>query len=226
MKNILFVLTSNDKMGDTDNKTGFWIEEFAAPYYILTDAGYNVTLASPKGGQPPIDPNSATEDAATEDTKRFDKDKKTQEVLASTKKLEDVDQKDFDAVFYPGGHGLLWDLVENKTSKKLIESFLANDKPISFVCHAPAILKNIQDTEGNALVKGKKVTGFTNGEEEAVQLTDVVPFLIEDMMKEKGADYSKIGDWEPYALEDGLLITGQNPASSSKVAKLLMEKLK
>jgi putative intracellular protease/amidase len=226
MKNILFVLTSNDKMGDTDNKTGFWIEEFAAPYYILTDAGYNVTLASPKGGQPPIDPNSATEDAATEDTKRFDKDKKTQEVLASTKKLEDVDQKDFDAVFYPGGHGLLWDLVENKTSKKLIESFLANDKPISFVCHAPAILKNIQDTEGNALVKGKKVTGFTNGEEEAVQLTDVVPFLIEDIMKEKGADYSKIGDWEPYALEDGLLITGQNPASSSKVAKLLMEKLK
>jgi putative intracellular protease/amidase len=226
MKNILFVLTSNNKMGDTDNKTGFWIEEFAAPYYILTDAGYNVTLASPKGGQPPIDPNSATEDAATEDTKRFDKDKKTQEVLASTKKLEDVDQKDFDAVFYPGGHGLLWDLVENKTSKKLIESFLANDKPISFVCHAPAILKNIHDTEGNALVKGKKVTGFTNGEEEAVQLTDVVPFLIEDMMKEKGADYSKIGDWEPYALEDGLLITGQNPASSSKVANLLMKKLK
>ncbi len=226
MKNILFVLTSNDKMGDTDNKTGFWIEEFAAPYYILTDAGYNVTLASPKGGQPPIDPNSDTEDAATEDTKRFDKDKKTQEVLANTKKLEDVDQKDFDAVFYPGGHGLLWDLVENQTSKKLIESFLANDKPISFVCHAPAILKNIQDTDGNALVKGKKVTGFTNGEEAAVQLTDVVPFLIEDMMKEKGADYSKIGDWEPYALEDGLLITGQNPASSSKVANLLMKKLK
>ncbi len=226
MKNILFVLTSNDKMGDTDNKTGFWIEEFAAPYYILTDAGYNVTLASPKGGQPPIDPNSDTEDAATEDTKRFDKDKKTQEVLANTKKLEDVDQKDFDAVFYPGGHGLLWDLVESKTSKNLIESFIANDKPVSFVCHAPAILKNIQDTEGNALVKGKKVTGFTNGEEEAVQLTDVVPFLIEDMMKEKGADYSKIGDWEPYALEDGLLITGQNPASSSKVAKLLMNRLK
>jgi putative intracellular protease/amidase len=226
MKNILFVLTSNNKMGDTDNKTGFWIEEFAAPYYILTDAGYNVTLASPKGGQPPIDPNSETEDAATEDTKRFDKDKKTQEVLANTKKLENVDQKDFDAVFYPGGHGLLWDLVENKTSKKLIESFLANDKPISFVCHAPAILKNIQDADGNALVKGRNVTGFTNGEEKAVQLTDVVPFLIEDMMNEKGANYSKIGDWEPYALEDGLLITGQNPASSSKVAKLLMEKLK
>jgi putative intracellular protease/amidase len=226
MKNILFVLTSNDKMGDTDNKTGFWIEEFAAPYYILTDAGYNVTLASPKGGQPPIDPNSETEDAATEDTKRFDKDKKTQEVLANTKKLENVNQKDFDAVFYPGVHGLLWDLVENKTSKKLIESFLANDKPISFVCHAPAILKNIQDADGNALVKGRNVTGFTNGEEKAVQLTDVVPFLIEDMMNEKGANYSKIGDWAPYALEDGLLITGQNPASSTKVADLLMKKLK
>ncbi|WP_034925360.1 type 1 glutamine amidotransferase domain-containing protein [Gillisia sp. CAL575] len=226
MKNVLFVLTSNDEMGNSGKKTGFWVEEFAAPYYILTDAGYNVTLASPKGGQPPIDPNSDTEDAATEDTKRFDKDKKTQEVLANTKRLEDVNQEDFDAVFYPGGHGLLWDLVESETSKKLIESFIANDKPVSFVCHAPAILKNIQDTEGNALVKGKKVTGFTNGEEEAVQLTDVVPFLIEDMMKEKGADYSKIGDWEPYALEDGLLITGQNPASSTKVAKLLMNRLK
>tara|TARA_R100000935_G_C2816056_1_gene157391 strand:+ start:481 stop:1161 length:681 start_codon:yes stop_codon:yes gene_type:complete len=225
MKNILFVLTSNDEMGNTGKKTGFWVEEFAAPYYILTDAGYNVTLASPKGGQPPIDPNSDTEDAATEDTKRFDKDKKTQEVLANTKKLEDIDQKDFDAVFYPGGHGLLWDLVESKTSKKLIESFIANDKPISFVCHAPAILKNIHDTEGNALVKGKNVTGFTNGEEKAVQLTDVVPFLIEDMMIEKEANYSKIGDWQPYALEDGLLITGQNPASSTKVAKLLMNKL-
>ncbi|TVZ28374.1 putative intracellular protease/amidase [Gillisia sp. Hel_I_86] len=226
MKNILFVLTSNDKMGDTDKKTGFWVEEFAAPYYKLTDAGYNVTLASPKGGQPPIDPNSDTEDAATEDTKRFDKDKETQKILANTKRLEDVDQKDFDAVFYPGGHGLLWDLVENKTSQELIESFYTNKKPISFVCHAPAILKNIKDTDGNALVKGRKVTGFTNGEEEAVQLTDVVPFLIEDMMKEKGADYSKKGDWEPYALEDGLLITGQNPASSSKVADFLMKKLK
>ncbi len=226
MKNILFVLTSNDEMGNSGKKTGFWVEEFAAPYYKLTDAGYNVTLASPKGGQPPIDPNSATEDAATEATKRFDKDNETQEILANTKKLEEVDQKNFDAVFYPGGHGLLWDLVESKTSKKLIESFLENNKPISFVCHAPAILKNIEDTDGNALVKGRNVTGFTNGEEKAVQLTDVVPFLIEDMMKEKGANYSKIGDWQPYALEDGLLITGQNPASSSKVADLLMKRLK
>ncbi len=226
MKNILFVLTSNDEMGDTGNKTGFWVEEFAAPYYKLTDAGYNVTLASPKGGQPPIDPNSDTEDAATEDTKRFDNDKETQKVLANTKKLEDIDQEDFDAVFYPGGHGLLWDLVENKASQNLIESFYANKKPISFVCHAPAILKNIKDNKGETLVKGKNVTGFTNGEEAAVELTKVVPFLIEDMMKEKGANYSKIGDWQPYALEDGLLITGQNPASSSKVADLLMKKFK
>jgi len=225
MKNILFVLTSNDEMGNSGKKTGFWVEEFASPYYILTDAGYNVTLASPKGGQPPIDPNSDTEDAATEATKRFDKDEETQKVLANTKKLADMDQKDFDAVFYPGGHGLLWDLVDNKTSQKLIESFYSNKKPVSFVCHAPAILKNINKEDGSALVDGKNVTGFTNGEEEAVQLTDVVPFLIEDMMKEKGANYSKIGDWQPYALEDGLLITGQNPASSSLVAKLLMNKL-
>lgn len=225
MKNILFVLTSNDQMGSTEHKTGFWVEEFAAPYYLLTDKGFNVTLASPKGGQPPIDPNSDTEDAATEATKRFDKDEATKKKLANTHKLDSINEKDYDAVFYPGGHGLLWDLVENKTSKELVESFLGNNKPISFVCHAPAILKNIKDKGGNALIKGKNVTGFTNGEEEAVQLTDVVPFLIEDMMKEKGANYSKIGDWQPYALEDGLLITGQNPASSEKVADLLIKKL-
>ncbi len=226
MKNILFVLTSNDEMGSTGHKTGFWIEEFAAPYYKLTDAGYNVTLASPKGGQPPIDPNSDTEDAATEATKRFDKDEETQKVLANTKKLSEVNQEDFDAVFYPGGHGLLWDLVGDKTSDKLIESFYANNKPVSFVCHAPAILKNINDKNGDPIVKNKKVTGFTNGEEEAVELTDVVPFLIEDMLPEKGGNYSKKDDWAPYALEDGLLITGQNPASSSLVADLLMKKLK
>ncbi|MGY8913781.1 MAG: type 1 glutamine amidotransferase domain-containing protein [Flavobacteriales bacterium] len=225
MKNILFVLTSNDKMGSTGHKTGFWVEEFAAPYYTLTDKGYNVTLASPKGGQPPIDPNSDTEDAATEATKRFDKDEATKKKLANTLKLETIDQKDFDAVFYPGGHGLLWDLVENKTSNDLIESFHSHKKPVAFVCHAPAILKNIKGTDGKPLVNGKNVTGFTNGEEEAVQLTDVVPFLIEDMLKEKGGSYSKLGDWQPYALEDGLLITGQNPASSEKVAELLIKKL-
>lgn len=225
MKNILFVLTSNDEMGSTGHKTGFWVEEFAAPYYALTDKGFNVTLASPKGGQPPIDPNSDTEDAATEATKRFDKDEATKKKLANTLKLETIDQKDFDAVFYPGGHGLLWDLVENKTSKDLIESFHNNKKPVAFVCHAPAILKNIKGSDGNPLVKGKNVTGFTNGEEEAVQLTDVVPFLIEDMLQEKGGHYSKLGDWQPYALEDGLLITGQNPASSEKVADILIKKL-
>ncbi len=226
MKNILFVLTSNAEMGSTGNKTGFWVEEFAAPYYTLTDKGFNVTLASPKGGQPPIDPNSDTEDAATEATKRFDKDEPTKKKLANTLKLDTIDQKDYDAVFYPGGHGLLWDLVENKTSKDLIESFHSNGKPVSFVCHAPAILKNIKGTDGKPLVNGKNVTGFTNGEEEAVQLTDVVPFLIEDMLKENGGNYSKVGDWQPYALEDGLLITGQNPASSEKVAELLIKKLK
>ncbi len=225
MKNILFVLTSNDEMGSTGHKTGFWVEEFAAPYYSLTDKGFNVTLASPKGGQPPIDPNSDTEDAATEATKRFDKDEATKKKLANTLKLETIDQKDFAAVFYPGGHGLLWDLVENKTSNDLIESFQSHNKPVAFVCHAPAILKNIKGSDGKPLVNGKNVTGFTNGEEEAVQLTDVVPFLIEDMLKEKGGNYSKLGDWQPYALEDGLLITGQNPASSEKVADLLIKKL-
>lgn len=226
MKNILFVLTSNAEMGSTGNKTGFWVEEFANPYYTLIDKGFNVTLASPKGGQPPIDPNSDTEDAATEATKRFDKDEATKKKLANTLKLDTIDHKDYDAVFYPGGHGLLWDLVENKTSNDLIESFYNNGKPVSFVCHAPAILKNIKGTDGKPLVNGKNVTGFTNGEEEAVQLTDVVPFLIEDMLKENGGNYSKVGDWQPYALEDGLLITGQNPASSEKVAELLIKKLK
>ncbi|MFT4830763.1 MAG: putative intracellular protease/amidase [Psychroserpens sp.] len=225
MKNILFVLTSNDAMGSTGHKTGFWVEEFAAPFYKLTDKGFNVTLASPEGGQPPIDPNSDTEDAATEATKRFDKDEATKKKLANTLKLDTIDQKDFDAVFYPGGHGLLWDLVENKISNDLIESFYNHKKPVAFVCHAPAILKNIKDAEGKPLVNGKNVTGFTNGEEEAVKLTDVVPFLLEDMLKENGGNYSKLGDWQPYALEDGLLITGQNPASSEKVAELLIKKL-
>ncbi|MEB8345425.1 type 1 glutamine amidotransferase domain-containing protein [Flavobacteriaceae bacterium KMM 6898] len=225
MKNILFVLTSNGAMGSTGHKTGFWVEEFAAPYYTLTDKGFNVTLASPEGGQPPIDPNSDTEDAATEATKRFDKDEATKNKLANTLKLDAINQNDFDAVFYPGGHGLLWDLVENKTSKDLIESFYNHKKPVAFVCHAPAILKNIKGVDGKPLVNGKNVTGFTNGEEEAVKLTDVVPFLVENMLIENGGNYSKLGDWQPYALEDGLLITGQNPASSQKVAELLIKKL-
>jgi len=225
MKKILFVLTSNDKLGDTGNKTGFWIEEFAAPYYMLKDAGYEVTLSSPKGGQPPIDPSSESNDAQTESTKRFYNDKETQETLSSTVQLSEIDQKDYDALFYPGGHGVLWDLVEDKDSKEIIESFYNNDKPVSFVCHAPAVLKNIKNSNGEPLVKGKKVTGFTNQEEDAVQLTNVVPFLLEDMLIENGGEYSKIEDWQPYAVQDGLLITGQNPASSEKVADLLMKTL-
>jgi putative intracellular protease/amidase len=225
MKKILFVLTSNDSLGSTGHKTGFWVEEFAAPYYTLTDAGHSVTLASPKGGQPPIDPNSASIDAATPATARFDTDKATQEKLANTHKLEIINQEDYDAVFYPGGHGVLWDLVEDKTSIQLIESFYNNKKPVAFVCHAPAVLKHVKNTSNEPLVKGKKVTGFTNEEEAAVQLTDIVPFLLEDMLKENGGDYSKIEDWQPYAVEDGLLITGQNPASSEKVADLLNKKL-
>jgi len=225
MKNILFVLTSNDSLGSTGNKTGFWIEEFAAPYYTLTDAGHKVTLASPKGGHPPIDPSSASENAATAATQRFDKDKATQEKLANTRQLATIKQEDYDAVFYPGGHGVLWDLVEDKTSIKLIEDFYNNHKPVAFVCHAPAVLKNVKNSSNEPLVKGKKVTGFTNEEEEAVQLTNVVPFLLEDMLKTNGGIYSKIEDWQPYAIEDGLLITGQNPASSEKVAELLSKKL-
>ncbi len=226
MKNVLFVLTSNDSLGSTGKKTGFWIEEFAAPYYLLEDNGIQVILASPKGGQPPIDPASDTEEMSTTATKRFEKDEVTKKVLANTHKLADVNEADFDAVFYPGGHGVLWDLVENEGSVELIEKFYANNKPVAFVCHAPAVLKNVKGTDGKPLVNGKKVTGFTNEEEEAVALTNVVPFLLEDMLKENGGNYSKIGDWQPYAVEDGLLITGQNPSSSELVAEKLLEKLK
>lgn len=222
--NILMVLTSHDKLGDTGKKTGFWLEEFAAPYYAFLDAGVNITLASPAGGQPPLDPSSDTEDAQTKDTKRFKKDKEAQERLANTKKLADVKAEDFDSVFYPGGHGPLWDLVVDKNSIELIESFVKQDKPVAFVCHAPAALKNVK-VNGEYLVKGKKVTGFTNTEEEGVQLTDVVPFLLEDVLKANGGDYQKGADWESYVVEDGLLITGQNPASSEEAAKRLLAKL-
>ena len=223
--NVLFVLTSHDKLGNTGKKTGFWIEEFASPYYYLTDKGVEVTLASPAGGQPPIDPSSDKPENQTEATIRFKADKALQEKLSRTVPLADVSAQDFDAVFYPGGHGPLWDLAESEDSVTLIESFYGMEKPVSFVCHAPAALKNVKNKDGKPLVKGKKVTGFTNTEEELVQLTDVVPFLVEDMLKEKGGIYSKVGDFEPYALEDGLLITGQNPASSEKVAELLLNQL-
>ena len=222
---ILFVLTSHDQLGNTGEKTGFWIEEFASPYYYLVDKGVDVTLASPKGGQPPIDPTSDKPENQTESTKRFKADKDLQEKLSKTYQLSEVSSEDYDAVFYPGGHGPLWDLAESETSARLIESFYNANKPVSFVCHAPAALKHVKNTDGEPLVKGKKVTGFTNTEEALVKLTDVVPFLVEDMLKENGGIYSKVGDFEPYALEDGLLITGQNPASSEKVAEILFHKL-
>jgi putative intracellular protease/amidase len=225
MKKILFVLTSHDQLGDTGKKTGFWVEEFAAPYYRLKDKGMDITLASPKGGQPPIDPKSEEPDSQTPATTRFYEDKATQEVLANTQKLSSVDAADFDAVFYPGGHGPLWDLAEDKDSVALIESFYNSGKPVSAVCHAPGVFRHTKGADGKPLVSGKKVTGFTNTEEAAVQLTDVVPFLVEDMLKENGGIYSKGDDWASYAVEDGLLITGQNPSSSEKVADLLLQKL-
>ena len=224
--NVLFVLTSHDKLGNTGEKTGFWIEEFASPYYYLADKGVEVTLTSPAGGQPPIDPTSDKPENQTEATIRFKADDALQEKLSKTHRLSDVKAEDYDAVFYPGGHGPLWDLAESADSAKLIESFYGLEKPVAFVCHAPAALKHVKSTSGEPLVKGKKVTGFTNTEEELVKLTDVVPFLVEDMLKENGGIYSKAGDFEPYALEDGLLITGQNPASSEKVAEILLDKLK
>ena len=223
--NILMVLTSHDKLGDTGKKTGFWLEEFAAPYYAFIDAGVNVTLASPAGGQPPLDPSSDTEDTQTKDTKRFKEDSDAQKQLANTKKLADMKAEDFDSVFYPGGHGPLWDLAVDKNSINLIETFVKQDKPVAFVCHSPAALKNVK-IDGEYLVKGKTVTGFTNSEEDAVGLTDVVPFLVEDALKANGANYEKAADWESFVVEDGLLITGQNPASSEKAAKRLITKLK
>ncbi len=224
--NILFVLTSHDKLGDTGKKTGFWVEEFANPYYTLLDKGAKITIATPKGGAAPIDPSSDSPDAATEDTNRFNKDMDAKEKIANTKVLADMNPDDFDAVFYPGGHGPLWDLANDATSIALIEKFNSQKKPIGFVCHAPAALKDVKNTDGTPLVKGKKVTGFTNTEEAAVGLTDIVPFLVEDMLSKNGGIYSKKEDWAAYAIQDGNLITGQNPASSELVAKKLLESLK
>jgi putative intracellular protease/amidase len=224
MKKVLFVLTSHSELGDTGEKTGFWTEEFAAPYYELADKGVSIDIATPKGGQPPIDPKSEDPSAATEDTKRFDKDTELKAKLKETHKLADVKESDYDAVFYPGGHGPLWDLATDKNSIALIAAFYTNDKPVAFVCHSPAALKNVK-VNGEFLVKGKKLTGFSNTEEAAVGLTDVVPFLLEDALQENGATYSSIEDWHPYAVQDGLLITGQNPASSKLVAKKLLHQL-
>ena len=219
---ILMVLTSHDQLGDTGKKTGFWLEEFAAPYYVLKDAGAEITLASPKGGQPPLDPKSDEPDAQTEATDRFKADQTAQQLLASTTPLSHIDPADFDAVFYPGGHGPLWDLAEDKDSIALIEAFAAKDRPVATVCHAPGVLRHVKGKDGKPLVSGKKVTGFTNSEEEAVGLTEVVPFLVEDMLRERGGHYEKGNDWGVYVVTDGKLVTGQNPASSEEAAKALL----
>lgn len=224
--NILMVLSSHDKLGDTGRKTGFWLEEFAAPYYVFTDAGAQVTLVSPKGGQPPLDPKSEEPDAQTDATRRFKADDAAQSALAHTGKLADVSSDGFDAVFYPGGHGPLWDLAEDRNSIRLIEATIAAGKPVAAVCHAPAVLRHVRGGDRSPLVKGRKVTGFTNSEEAAVQLSAIVPFLVEDMLISKGGDYSKAADWQSYVVRDGLLITGQNPASSEAAAVSLLDKLK
>ncbi|CAB3626126.1 type 1 glutamine amidotransferase domain-containing protein [Achromobacter pestifer] len=223
---ILIVLTSHDTLGNTGRKTGFWLEEFAAPYYAFVDAGAVVTLASPKGGQPPLDPKSDDPDAQTEATHRFRQDAEAQRLLASTRRLADVQAADYDAVFYPGGHGPLWDLAEDTHSVGLIETMLAAGKPVSAVCHAPGVLRHAKTADGKPLVQGRQVTGFSNAEEAAVQLTDVVPFLVEDELIRLGGVYSSGPDWQPHVVSDGLLVTGQNPASSVGVAQALLDRLK
>ena len=226
MAHILMVLTSHDQLGDTGKKTGFWLEEFAAPYYVFKDAGAQITLASPRGGQPPLDPKSDAPDAQTDATRRFKADAEAQKQLASTVPLSSVKAADFDAVFYPGGHGPLWDLAEDAQSITLIEQTFAAGKPLGLVCHAPGVLRHAKAPGGEPLVKGRKVTGFTNTEEEGVQLTKVVPFLVEDTLKAKGGAYAKGADWAPFVLTDGHLVTGQNPASSEPAAKALLQLLK
>ncbi|WP_332854971.1 type 1 glutamine amidotransferase domain-containing protein [Duganella sp. S19_KUP01_CR8] len=223
--NILMVLTSHDQLGDTGHKTGFWLEEFAAPYYALKEAGAQLTVVSPLGGQPPLDPKSDAPESQTPATIRFKADADAQAVLAHTGKLAEVSAADFDAVFYPGGHGPLWDLAEDRASIALIEAMLAAGKPVAAVCHAPGVLRHVKAADGSPLVRGKQVTGFTNTEEEAVGLTKVVPFLVEDMLKEHGGIYSKVADWQAYAVTDGLLVTGQNPASSEAAAAALLKLL-
>ncbi|MGE4437778.1 type 1 glutamine amidotransferase domain-containing protein [Achromobacter sp.] len=224
--NILIVLTSHDTLGDTGRKTGFWLEEFAAPYYAFLDAGATLTLASPQGGQPPLDPKSDDPDAQTDATRRFRQDAEAQRRLAHTRRLAEVQATDYDAVFYPGGHGPLWDLAEDPKSVALIETMLAAGKPVAAVCHAPGVLRHAKTADGKPLVQGRQVTGFSNAEEAAVQLSAVVPFLVEDELVAAGGLYSKGADWQPHVVADGLLITGQNPASSVGVAEALLARLK
>ncbi|MBD2108314.1 type 1 glutamine amidotransferase domain-containing protein [Nodosilinea sp. FACHB-13] len=222
---ILMILTSHDQLGDTGKKTGFWLEEFAAPYYVFKDAGADITLASPRGGQPPLDPKSDAPDAQTEATDRFGQDPEAQQALANTAVLSMLSATDYDAVFYPGGHGPLWDLAADTHSIALIEAFYGANKPLAAVCHAPGVLRHAKAPDGSPLVQNKGVTGFTNSEEAAVGLTDVVPFLVEDMLKQNGGNYSKAQDWQTHVVHDGLLITGQNPASSEAVAQALLQAL-
>jgi len=224
-KKLLMVLTSHADLGDTGEKTGIWVEEFAAPYYALKEAGIEITLASPKGGQAPIDPKSELTDFQTPATARYYADADCQKLIANTKELAEVQSEGFDAIFYPGGHGPLWDLTENNYSIKLIESFLADNKPVAAVCHATAALLYIKDSNGDYAIKGKAVAGFSNTEEDAVKLTDIVPFLLEDELLKRGGDYQKVEDWHAFAVQDGLFITGQNPASSVLVADKLIKQL-
>ena len=223
--NILFVLTSHDQMGDTNQKTGFWLEEFATPYYFLKDAGAKITLSSPLGGMPPIDPKSESNDFQTISTHRLNNDKETLLLLQKTVPLSTVQAEDFDAVFYPGGHGPLWDLTSDTNSIRLIESFYMSDKPIAAVCHAPAVLLNAKTPQETSILQNRKVTGFSNTEETAVALNDVVPFMLEDELKEQGGDYQRDDDWSSFAIKDGLIITGQNPASSEATASLLLNSI-
>jgi len=222
---VLMVLTSHDKLGDTGRKTGFWLEELAAPYYAFKDAGAEITLASPQGGNPPLDPKSNEPDFQTELTHRFEADEEAKAQLATTVRLDSVSAADFDTVFYPGGHGPLWDLAEDSHSISLIEAFIAAGKPVALVCHAPGVLRHVKTAEGRPLVEGKKVTGFANSEEEGVGLTHIVPFLVEDELIAKGGLYSKGADWGSYVVQDGQLITGQNPGSSAATAAQLLKTL-
>jgi len=225
MPKVLMILTSHDQLGNTGKKTGFWLEEFAAPYYVLKDAGLDVTLASPKGGQPPVDPKSDDPESQTAATKRFKGDRDAQNALANTVKLSSLSADDFDAVFYPGGHGPLWDLSEDNDSIKLLETLYTADKPVAAVCHGPAVFRRAKAQDGSPLPRGRSVTGFSNSEEAAAGLSDIVPFLVEDMLKQSGGKYSRAEDWAPHVVTDGNLITGQNPASSEPAAAALVKQL-
>lgn len=222
---IVMVLTSHDQLGNTGRKTGFWLEEFAAPYFIFREAGVDITIASPKGGQPPLDPKSNEPGFQTDDTRRFEKDAAAMKALANTVKLSEIKQEDFDSVFFPGGHGPLWDLTNDRNALSLLEGMIAAKKAVALVCHAPGILKNVKAPNGDPIVKGKSVTGFTNSEEAAVHLVDVVPYLVEDALKAQGANFLVATDWAVHVIQDGLLVTGQNPSSSRQTARALLDAL-